>query len=361
MQGPALAGAILAEPHKKDIFATMNARLITLLLISTILMAGHAAAQDSSQGALRSVQDSTQGAVRNSQSAVRSTQARPDSVRKDSVVIPVIKDTVSVSKRSYRADELFPALAKYPTIYGPFVGGYMKANERFNVTGPVRRVPVLVREREDRDWVFYFFCGLLLIVAFVNLAFGKYFIDLFRVFFNTSLRQKQLREQLSQTPLPSLLLNLVFCLSGGAFIFFILRQYNITTGFHPAVELLLAVGAIAAIYLVKYIFVSMLGWMFDRRNAAESYLFTVFLVNKVAGLALIPVTLVMAYTAAGEGLAVLTVGLMILAILLLMRLTKGFLAISALRINVVQFLVFVGAFEVVPALLIYKVLLRVIV
>ena len=44
-----------------------------------------------------------------------------------------------------------------------------------------------------------------------------------------------------------------------------------------------------------------------------------------------------------------------------MRLTKGYMAISNLRINLIQYLVFVGAFEIIPAMLIYKVLLRVIV
>jgi hypothetical protein len=140
-----------------------------------------------------------------------------------------------------------------------------------------------------------------------------------------------------------------------------MRHYDVKTGYHPAIEILFAVGLLAAVYIVKNIFVTMLGWMFDRRQAAESYLFTVFLVNKVAGLVLLLMGILMAYADAGGRSATLTLTILLMAVLLLMRLTKGFMAISGLKINAIQYLVFVGAFEVVPALLIYKVLLRVIV
>lgn len=287
-----------------------------------------------------------------------------DSVRTDSIV----RDTVPAATVSEGVDSfavckvlpsvrlLFPVTLLYPTIYGSMVGGYMRQHERFNVTGAVQRKTALTREVSRKDWVFYFFCGLLMAVAFVNLAFRKYVVDLFRVFFNTSLRQKQLREQLSQTPLPSLLLNIVFCISGGAFVFFALRHYGILTGMHPAIELLAISGLIAGIYLGKFIFVNMLGWMFDRKQAAENYLFTVFLVNKVAGLSLIPFTMLLAYVDRPAREVILTLAFILLGVLVLMRLTKGFLAISGLRVGLIPYLVFVGAFDIVPALLIYKVL-----
>ena len=290
-----------------------------------------------------------------------------DSVRKDSVIndsvaivpsMPAV-DSFAVSKVLPSVRLLFPVTQRYPTIYGAEVGGYMKQYERFNVTAPVQTKKVLERTVEQKDWIFYFFCGLLLAVAFINLAFKKYVVDLFRVFFNTSLRQKQLREQLTQTPLPSLLLNMIFCVSGGAFIFFVLQHYNKRTGLHPSVELLVAAGVIAGIYFLKFIFVSLMGWMFDRRPAAENYLFAVFLVNKVAGLTLIPFTMLLAYGDGGTREVVLTLSAIILSVLALMRLTKGFAAINGLKVGLVPYLVFVGAFDIVPTMLVYKVLVSI--
>jgi hypothetical protein len=285
----------------------------------------------------------------------------PDSTRRDSsiAIASINIDTSLVSPRMPTVFQLFPVSVKHQTIYGQYVGGYMKVNEQFNVTAPVRRVPELLRTVVNKDWVFYFYCGLLLVLAYINLAFHKYFVDLFRVFFNTSMRQKQLREQLSQSPLPSLLLNILFCINGALFTFFILKHFGIITGFPPALEILIVSGILGAAYAIKYIFVTMLGWMFDRRHAAENYVFTVMLVNKVAGLLLLPIGILMAY---GDRVArdvVLTLTLILLIVLVIMRLAKCFLAIRDLKVNLIQFLAFVGAFEIIPAMLVYKVLLRV--
>jgi len=340
--------------EKRDIFAGMNLRLLTLSMIFLAFPAMDARAQDT---------PGLQLSPKPGDSPVKAV-SRPPAIPdiplpdKDSLPVPAVTDTLSVSRRMLSQDEMFPVKGRFPTVYGPYVGGYMNADPRLKVTAPVRRIPMLLRSPENRDWVFYFFCGLLLTVALVKVAFPKYFSDMFRVFFQSSPRNLQLREQLTQTPLPSLLLNLVFILAGGAFLFFLIRNYGIYTGYGQFATFQIISGIIAAVYIVKYLFISLLGWMFDRRAAAGAYLFTVFQVNKAAGLALIPLSLLMAYAPPGEGAWVLTLALTVLGILLLVRLAKGFQAVHALRINLVQFLLFVAAFEVVPVLLIGKVLLR---
>jgi hypothetical protein len=123
-------------------------------------------------------------------------------------------------------------------------------------------------------------------------------------------------------------LNILFCINGALFTFFILKHFGIITGFPPALEILIVSGILGAVYTIKYIFVTMLGWMFDRRHAAENYVFTVMLVNKVAGLVLLPIGILMAY---GDKVArdvVLTLTLILLIVLVIMRLAKCFLAIS---------------------------------
>ncbi|MDQ6814028.1 MAG: hypothetical protein M3040_09835, partial [Bacteroidota bacterium] len=69
------------------------------------------------------------------------------------------------------------------------------------------------RKRTSKDEMFYLLAGLLLLLDFIKLVFSKYFLNIFRLFFQPSFRQKQTREQLQQGNLPSLLLNLFFVLS----------------------------------------------------------------------------------------------------------------------------------------------------
>jgi len=257
-------------------------------------------------------------------------------------------------------DSLFQ-VQQHPSIYGAYAGGIMDSEAIFHAGAAALKVPMLVRKIENRDWVFYFYCALLLFLSFIQLAFDRYFADLFRVFFNTSLRQKQIREQLTQAPLPSLLLNILFFISGGAFIYFLMEHYSLNTRYSAAIEILFAIGGIGLIYLGKFIFITLLGWIFDKKDASENYLFNVFMVNKIAGLVLIPLGILLAYSSAGWKDVVITLSAISIIVLILMRVVRCYAAVShPLKINFIHYIVFMGAFEVIPLLVIYRLFLRVI-
>src|SRR5690606_35949141 len=76
-----------------------------------------------------------------------------------------------------------------------------------------------------KEALFYVLIGLLLLFALLRAAFAKYVSDLFRVFFRTTMKQKQIRDQLMQAPLPSMVFNLFFVATGGLYLTFVLFDY----------------------------------------------------------------------------------------------------------------------------------------
>ena len=92
--------------------------------------------------------------------------------------------------------------------------------------------PVVVRSDlklfKGKESLFYALIGLLLTFSFMRQAFPKYFNDLFRLLFRTTIKQKQISEQLMQTPLPSLLLNVLFVFTAGMYIDLLLQHYGHT-------------------------------------------------------------------------------------------------------------------------------------
>ena len=44
------------------------------------------------------------------------------------------------------------------------------------------------------------------------------------------------------------------------------------------------VARLAVIYLVKFVGLKIIGWLFNMRHAADSYIFIVFIINKVIGI-----------------------------------------------------------------------------
>uniref|UniRef100_UPI00195383FD DUF4271 domain-containing protein n=1 Tax=Citrobacter freundii TaxID=546 RepID=UPI00195383FD len=77
-----------------------------------------------------------------------------------------------------------------------------------------------------KDELFYIVLSVVFLLAFIKALFPKYFRNLFLLFFQTSLRQKQTREQLLQNRLASLFINLFFVMSAALFLSLLTQYYG---------------------------------------------------------------------------------------------------------------------------------------
>ena len=143
--------------------------------------------------------------------------------------------------------------------------------------------------------MFYFLVGLIFYFACIRLFFGKYLDNLMTLFFRVTMRQQQIREQLLQTPLPSLLLNILFVISCGLYLTLLARYYNFAFFGNFWVTLLYAIGFVSGIYLGKFVVLKITGWIFNIRSATDTYIFIVFLVNKMIGIFLLPFIILMSF------------------------------------------------------------------
>ncbi len=225
---------------------------------------------------------------------------------------------------------------------------------------PTRAAPVAMFAEEhvpeNKDILFYLLVGVVLFLAFIRVAFTKFFNNTFRLFFQTSFRQKQGREQLSQDNLPSLLMNLLFILVAGLFITIVASQKNwVPVSFWWL--LLYSTLVLLGIYLIKYLFIRFAGWVFNVRDAADTYSFIVFLVNKIAAVALLPLLMLAAFSSGQVNDIVLTITGCLVAVLLLYRYAVSLGAVrKSLQVNAFHFFLYLCAVEIIPLLLIYKVL-----
>ncbi|MCU0334637.1 MAG: DUF4271 domain-containing protein [Chitinophagaceae bacterium] len=210
------------------------------------------------------------------------------------------------------------------------------------------------------DATFYALAGLVLILAMMRSAFSKYFADLLRMFAQSTLRQKSLREQLLQNRLASLLLNIFFCLSAGTFLYQLAKyqQWLPLHRQHLWWSWLACIGFVAAVYLVKYISTATSGWVFGFHELAEQYNFMVFLVNKVVGILLLPASIILALGSSGLQSVFVVLSIAGLGLLFIYRYV---LAIPMLRQHVraipIHFFLYLCAFEIIPVLVLYKVVL----
>lgn len=215
-----------------------------------------------------------------------------------------------------------------------------------------------IKRFTGKEMLFYILILLLLTYAFVRQSFPKYFNDLFRLFFRTTIKQRQISEQLMQTPLPSLVLNGFFVVTGGLYINFLLQHYRITPVDNFWLLTLYCALGLSVIYFLKFVGLRVSGWVFDMQEAANSYIFVVFVVNKIIGIFLLPFLIMLAFMKGSAYSVALVLSWVGVGGLLLYRLVLTYAAVrNQVKVNPFHFFLYLCAFEIAPLLLIYKALL----
>lgn len=223
--------------------------------------------------------------------------------------------------------------------------------------------PVFFIEKEkevnEREWLFYYILGLILLFGLLRLTYLRYFKDLFRVFFRTSLRVNQIREQLVQSGLQSLLFNILFAVSAGTYVYLVADRFKVSIQLPELLIPVMASAIIALLYLGKYIFLRFSGWLFSMQNATEAYSFIVFLINKVIGVILLPFIIIIAFAKTQLADVAITASLSIIIGLFLYRFLRAYNPIQAdLKVGRFHFFIFFLAFEIAPLLVIYRVFIQ---
>jgi len=231
-------------------------------------------------------------------------------------------------------------------------------NPDFNFTGkPVVEI-FEIHHPDSKDGFFYLLVGILFYFALIRIFFEKYFNNLLTLFFRVSLRQQQIREQVLQTPLPSLLLNILFVISGGLYSCFLLHYYHIGEGTRFWKLYLYCMLALGCIYLVKFLVLKFLGWVFSISRATDIYIFIVFLVNKMMGIFLLPFLILITFSDTATREVFITISLVMIFIMWIYRALAAYRPVrNEIKLTPFYFFLYLCAFEIAPVLLIYKVLL----
>ena len=234
----------------------------------------------------------------------------------------------------------------------------LQAQRFFNFLGKPIHIRSELYEPESFDGMFYFMVGMLFYFAIIKLFFAKYLANILTLFFRASMRQQQLREQVLQSPFPSLLLNILFVFSGGLYGAFLIRFYQSGPPDHFWAHFQYCAVILIVLYLLKFLILKIVGWIFNLNRAVDIYLFVVFMTNKIIGTFLLPFLVLITFS----GPLLTEVGITLSIIMVCLFYTYRFIAAYAalhkeIKISGLHFILYLCAFEIAPLLLIYKVLI----
>jgi Domain of unknown function (DUF4271) len=227
-----------------------------------------------------------------------------------------------------------------------------------NTKGTPFAYQILPKSYPKDESYFYLILSLFFMLGITRTLFSKYFNTLFRVFFNTSLRQNQLTDQLEQSKLPSLLFNIFFVLAAGLYIYFLIQYFTFTLGKSNWALLFVIIASVATSYTVKYISLKFIGWVTNFQSEAKTYIFIIFLLNKVIGILLLPFIAIMAFSNYKTISYAVLFSIIGLSIVLVVRFFRSYsLLQSKLKVSRFHFFMYIIAIEVLPLILIYKVVM----
>ena len=211
---------------------------------------------------------------------------------------------------------------------------------------------------QGKEYLFYYIIFLLILFGLLRRAFAKYFYDLFRVFFKTTLKQRQTQEQLLQSSLASVFMNSFFVLAAGLYVNFLLQFFQLVISENFWLQYVYCIVALGAIYLAKFIGLKITGWLFNVNNTTDSYIFIVFIINKMLGIFLLPFLLLLAFANDPLYSYAMFISWIGLGLLLIYRFILSYSAVrKEVKLNSFHFILYILGFEVIPLLLIYKLLL----
>lgn len=212
------------------------------------------------------------------------------------------------------------------------------------------------RHRSGKEFLFYSLCVIVLILGIFKTFYNAYFKNLFRVYFNTSLRQTQLADQLVQAQLPSLILNIFFALTAGIYIWLLFNHYHPPRLISSRLLLPFCILSVAMLYFIKFCLLKFMGWVSDIQQATDNYIFAIFMINKITGIILVPVIILLAFLNPKLFPAISNISFMILGLFFLSRYIKSYGALEKkIPLNPFHFILYIIGAEIIPLIIIYKV------
>jgi hypothetical protein len=264
-------------------------------------------------------------------------------IRTDSLPIPPAIDSATIPA----IDSAITPVSSRPV--------FKLKNKVLNSDAEPVSLAVRLKKEKDQDSTFYLITGIVLLLALFKFFNDRYFTNMFRVFFNTSLRQSQLTDQLLQAKLPSMFFNFFFFISGGVYVYMLLLHYRLITEDNKWILIFFSMGILALIYLVKYCTLKFTGWVSGLQEVTDTYVFIIFLINKIIGIFLVPFIVILAFSESSIVRIAALISLMSIGILLLLRFFRSYgLLQNQLKISRFHFMLYLTGIELLPLLLIYK-------
>ena len=225
------------------------------------------------------------------------------------------------------------------------------------IISDIEQPHIMVSQTAD-FYLLLFLCLMLGLIRFID---TRYFINLWRAFWNPTLSNRQLKDQLQGAGLPNYLMNIFFTIAAGAYIYYVVRFFTPHRSgiIPPSLLIIMLIAGTGLIYLAKYAAVRFSGWAFRVEGITEHYLFNVFLINKVLAVTLLPFIIILAFADHEWAQQIILISFITSGIILLNRYIRSWQVFgSFFQYSKFHFFMYLCASELLPLAVLMKLLVK---
>ncbi len=233
--------------------------------------------------------------------------------------------------------------------------GQVKLGTEVPVTHQGLGLPAHKREKLHTDWLTILLLLILVLFASVRTYYSKYLVHLFQSLVNYSTAFRMFREKNYSGLHAAFRLELFFYITFSVLIFQIINYSNINFEKGNITLYLVCLGGVFAYFFIKKLVYNILGSVFSGVNETREYLFNMDNFNRVTGMFLFPIVILITfYPAKNPSIPVLAGGITVFVFYILL-LQRGITILMKKQFSIFYLFLYLCSLEFLPLLLIYKI------
>jgi len=198
---------------------------------------------------------------------------------------------------------------------------------------------------------------LLVYLAILVSLYSPTIKQLYKAFLNDNMLKLKHREQGSFLHLSLVMLYFFFFINAGFFCYLVLRELGWESNSNPQLLLYCVLG-ISAVFLIKHLFLRILGAIFPIEKEIKQYNFTIGVFNIILGFTLLPFNLLIAYGQSDLPKHLIYSSLIIITLIYGFRVIRSLLIGSRyISLHKFHFFMYLCTVEIAPTLVLVKLLL----
>lgn len=217
------------------------------------------------------------------------------------------------------------------------------------------------KQSKNKTGLFMLVVVLMLLVGFMRNSFNSYIGSLWSVIINFSVIKRQTKDQIQNNVLASTSFRILFFVGISLLIMAFLSQkfgLSYSSSFRN-MNLWLCILLLIGLYFLKRGFLTGVGWIYNKPEASEIYFFNSNVMNEAIGLIVFPIAILMLLLNGFLFKSFMVLGIAVFVGLIAYKNIKIFKGIkNLLRINAFDYLLYLCAFEIMPLMILMKVLSR---